>query len=228
MALDIPQEFRLAKNTRFQAAPWIWLLEVEVPTSPPQVIRICNHTKEVSFDSDGDGNDETFTPAQFEFGELRMDTEGSLPSLPLTVANVTREALAVLLNNDFLVEKECRLTLVNANTVDNADAKIAFTLEVRQSSADEQAITFNLSSYSLNSVVAPRERMQRSVCVFTYGGPSCGFDIAGLDPGLANLGLCPKTEEGCTLRGDAEVAAGRPREHPNRIGLFKGLPLSGN
>lgn len=224
---DIPQEFRMALNERFMSAPWVWLLEVEVPTDPVQVVRICNGSKGVKFDSDNTGSARQFYPAGFSFNSIRFDTAGSLPNLPLSISNVTREAGAILIENDFLVEQAVRLTLVNTGTLDNPEAKISFLLEIRSSAVNVSAVTFNLSTYALHSVTAPQRRLGRSICDHRYGGLLCGFDIDFLDPGLALLGLCPKTEDACTLRGLREAAMSVPVQHPQRIGIFKGLPLAG-
>ncbi len=224
---DLPQEYRLAMNERFQSAPWVWLLEVEVPSDPVEFIRICNSTSSVDFDSDDSGSVRTYLPTRFSFGEIRVDTEGSLPNLPLSISNVTREYVAILIENGFLVGQPVRLILVNTGTLDDPEAKIEFQLEIRLATAKGRAITFNLSSYSLNAVTCPVRRLGRTICDHGYGNALCGFDIDTLDPGLTILGLCVKTETACGDRGDLEVAAGQPRRHPRRIGLFKGLPLAG-
>jgi len=224
---DIPEEFRLAKDERFQQYPWVWLVETSVPTTPIKPLRICNYTKVVEFDADNTGIPQKFYPAPFSFGDVRIDTEGSLPSLPLTIGNVTREVLAILLNNDYLVGRDAKLTLVNAASLDNADAKMEFPVQIRSASENNSTITFNLSSFALNNVTAPQFRVSRTGCWHNYGDDGCGFDIAGLDPGQATLGACGKTIPECEARGALEVADGRPQDHPKRIGLFPGLPLAG-
>jgi len=214
-------------NERFQVEPWVWLLEVNVPTDPPQVVRICNGTKSLDFDSDNSGTPHTYKPTRFSFDRIRIDTEGSLPQLPLSISNVTREAAIILIEHRYLVKQPVRMILVNIGTIDNPEAKIEFKLEVKSSAVASRAVTFNLSSYSLNSVKAPVRHLSRTICDHPYGSALCGFDIDTLDPNLSTLGLCPKTEDGCTLRGDLEVAAAMTRQHPERIGLCKGLALGG-
>ena len=224
---DIPQEFKVALEARFQTEPWAWLLETTIPTSPVTVVRLCNQPKEIQFDIDAQGIANTFLPSGFGFGAIIQDSEGNLPSLPLTLAGVSREILAVLLNHDFLIKQRVRLILVNAATLDNSAAKFDFNLEVSSATIQNDKITFRLSSYSLHKINAPRRRMNRSICDHAYGDPNCGFDIDANDPGLALLGPCTKSESACELRGARELALGLPVLHPERIGLFKGMPLGG-
>ena len=224
---DIPQEFRVALDERFQSAPWIWLLEVEVPSTPPLMIRLCNQSKQIDFDVDGLGFFATFMPAAFGFGAITEGSEGDLPSLPLTVTGLSREHVAILINNDFLLGQKVRMMLVNANTLDNSSARFDFNLEVRAAVVDAARITFSLSSYSLHQIQTPRRRMNRLICDHCYGDIYCGFNIPRDDPGLAVLGECSKTEDACELRGARELALGVPVLHPERIGFFKGMPFGG-
>lgn len=227
MARDIPQEFRFAKDERFQSAPWIWLLEVDVPSEPIQTVRICNTNRAVLFDVDNTGTPREFLPFPFSFGDVKASTDSALPTLPIAISNVSRELLGTLINYRFLVKQKARLVLVNADTLDNPLARVDFILEVRAGQAEEQTITFNMSSYLLNNAQCPTRRLSRNFCTHEYGDALCGFDIDTVDPGMANLGLCVKTETACALRGAAEEAASLPALHPRRWGAQKGLPISG-
>ncbi len=221
MTAQVPPTLIPEKNLLSSSAPFIWLVQVRVPTTPPTMLRMTANPEAVQFGTDSAGAPITWEAYPLQLGEITTDTEGGTPETTLTVANMSREVMALLLAHNYLLDQPVVLRLVHEDHLNDPSAVWELPFEITGCAADEESVTFALSAENLYGFTLPNERAVRDFCRFTYKSIQCGFT---LDPGNVSLGDCPKTFAACTKRGDFEVAAGAPRQHPARIGAFPGIP----
>jgi phage-related protein len=221
MTETVPPGFIEAKNMLADSAPFIWLCQVRVPTDPPTLLRMTANTEAVEWGNDSSGAPIVWEAYPLALGDIQTDTEGGTPETSLTVANMSREVMALLIVHDYFLGQPVIMRLVHQDHLNDPSAVWEIPFEVTGCAADEESVTFALSAQNLYGFTMPNERALRDSCRDTYKDIRCGFT---LDPGNVNLGDCPKTLAACTLRGDFEVAAGQARQHPARFGGFPGIP----
>lgn len=212
---DAPMPLVVAKNRLSNPAPFLWLIDVRVPSDPETMIRITPNPKAVRFGTNEAGVPIEYKPFPVSLGVIEEDSEGGTPEFTITVGGATREMMALLLAYDFLTGQPVKLTLVHQDHLDDPTSGSSLQFEITNCSGDERQVTFVLSTENLYNWKVPNERIHRDFCGYIYKGRRCGF---AHDP-TNTLGECDHTfETGCVVRGEFEAANGLPVDHPHRFG----------
>lgn len=211
---SIPAALRALKNRLANPTPYIWLIEVRVPSDPPTMLRITPNPQAVTCGSNAAGDPIVWAPFPVGMGTLEQDSEGGTAEFAITVGGATREIMALLLAYDLLVGAPVKLHLVHADLLDDPAQRVTVSFEIATVNGDEEAVTFGLSTENLYNWFMPADRIHRDFCGFTYKGIECGFFGDPSD----TLGDCARVRSACVLRGDWEVANGYTRQHPARFG----------
>lgn len=200
--LDGPQQQQIgALSNQF---PFVWLFEVRVPSDSASRIRIANYTKDVTFGQDSTGADIVYTKWPFQVEDLNEDSGASLPTITVTVSNITREIQAFIEEYDGLVGQQCELQLVNVSTLASG-AYLEYTGEVIALQADESAVALEVGSYNLQRQVFPSNRALKNFCRHRYQGNRCGY--------TGSLPTCDKSlngPDGCVVHGNEPRFGGFP------------------
>lgn len=199
------------KNKLHQPSPWIWLLEVSV--SDTESARIANYQQNVTWNGD------TYYSFPFSIGEIQQSAEGQLPTLNISVANVSREVQEILDANDGLARQKVWLRLVHADHLANADAVLEDRFTILQATANVNAVTFQLGRVDLFDLEVPRRRYSRDYCQHVYKGTVCGYQ--------GDLPSCDHTLDGangCERHGVDEFNRGLEKKHPRRFGGAPAIP----
>lgn len=159
----------------------------------------------------------TFYPHPIEQEEIRLNSDGDLPSMKLSVSNVTRELTRWLQDGEGFMNRAAMGILVN--TEDLRD-RVFFTFHIVDAAADAENATFSLEIPNLMERLIPEDRFDARRCRAAFGGPICGYPVTA----TAGYTTCPKTIGACRLRGDDEVARGIGRRHPARFVGTPGVP----
>jgi lambda family phage minor tail protein L len=211
----------IEKNELVSANIWIWLYEIEVPTSPPTRYRFCRNTRQVTFR----GN--IYYPFPVSHSGMRENQSGDLPTVNLVVSNVSREVMSVLETYNGLLDQPVRIILVNSAALETNQAVMQQDFKIVNVTATEESITASLGDISLYETTVPQQRMMRNYCRHQYRSAACGYAV---DPGDPNfLSGCDKSYDGtngCIAHGASEADAGVPVVHPQRFGGFRGIPIS--
>ncbi len=198
-------------------SPWRWLYEIEVPTDPPTRYRLTNNTSAVQFGTTSLGVPITYSPFPIFHGGIKEGSNGNLPSIDVSVANVSREISQALATYNGLIGQKVVIRLVQMAELLNAQAQIREDCTVRGVRVTHEICTLTLSSGNLYERTLPARRIVTGHCGVLFGGPACGYDIS-----TGNLTTCAKTIEDCRLHGDDEESEGLPRMHPERFSAFPG------
>lgn len=206
--------------------PWVWLYEVEVPTDPVTRIRLTNNPTPVSFGFDSDGAALTYSPFPIVHSGIKKTAAGDIPTIGVSVGNVTREIGRLIDAHDGLDGAPAVIRLVNLADLGNAKAQVEERAEVRGCKVGARIVTITLAAYSLYRAKVPPERYVSTVCKHAFGGPRCGYLIPASPGETVGTGFstCARRRTDCEERGADELARGLPQIHPRRWGAFPGMP----
>lgn len=199
------------KNRRIGRGTYVWLLYLETvnPSSGElEAYRFCSHGERLEYGTASDGSAVLWYPAPFAVGELEEEGDGSIPSVPVTIANVREDLVEKLLERDFLAGQRAIVTLVHTSTLADPAAQISWEGAVGGVEVTERAIAFQISSAPLFELEAPQVTVVEDSCGNVYGADGCEFPIDLLDPGKAVLGDCQKRLVDCRARKARAVALG--------------------
>lgn len=213
------------RNMLRDGEPWIWLFEVEIPSSPKTRLRLARYTDPVSFGVDSTGAAIVYSPFGIAIGERRETVDGDIPTLAVEVANPSREIGLAIDQYDGLVGAPVVIRIVHASDLANFQSQIEERAEVRRARVTGDRCTFVLAAYALYRRPFPAWRYLAFNCRWQFGGPECGYAIPASPGGTVGTGFatCGRTFTACDERGDDEVARSLTRQHPKRFGGFPGM-----
>jgi phage-related protein len=215
----IPQAFFIEKNILATGGQWLWLYEIEVPTTPATRYRFTRNPGAVLFR----GNN--YSPFPITHTPVKEGDKGDLPSITLTVSNVSREIIGALELYGGLIDQPVRILLTHMDMLTSGSAIIEHDFKILTTTATEEAVVANLGDLSLYEVFIPGQRMMRHYCRHQYRAAGCGYAVSSADSNY--LSTCDKSldgPDGCEIHGASETAAGMPVIHPGRFGGFPGIP----
>jgi len=229
MARDLHGILKLHQNELRDEAPWIWLYELEVPSSPSKTrYRITNYERAVKFGTNTAGSPLVYSPFPVTHGSLTQTRRGDLPTMRVTVQNATRELGLTVDQYDGMIGSRAVVRIVNLEALEEPTAQIRWDSEVKRVSVRAEMTTFELSAFNIYRSKFPRWRYLSQHCNFRYGGPECGYiPVAGAGNTVGTgFDFCPKQYSSCVERGEDEDARGVDVRHPMRYGGFRGMPGS--
>lgn len=209
------------KNALHQASPWVWLADVELDDD--DALRVCDSDETITYGGS------TFYPFPMVVEGYAADGTGNLPSVTVTVSALSRE-ISDAVDEGGLVDRSVQLWVMSRSSLTTAyDRGRWLVLDVAMS---DSTASFRLGPYGLFDAPYPARRQARSRCDYVYAGRECLYDttlpnlIAGTRPNFdrTTCDLSIDGGNGCRAHGENEVANGRPRLHPARIGCAPGIP----
>ena len=206
------------KNAQASGVPLVFLYEVEVPTTPPTRVRLTSHDEEI----DWRGN--TYSRAPVIHSEIVEDTEGNLPSVQLSVPNLSREIGAILASTSGLVGQPVRITLISLSDIGTNQPVSEIDFTVATASVSRDSAVFRLQVFNPHMTAVPGGRITRSSCWYKFRGKRCGFALSESDTGPVTCDHTFDGENGCTAKGALYTAAGLTPIHPQRFGGFRSVP----
>ena len=216
---NIPTIASIEKNLLATKQRWIWLYEIEVPTTPPKRYRFVRDSAQVTFR----GN--IYYPFPIAHNETKQDDKGNLPRVTLSVSNVSREIVDNLNSYGGMVGQPVRIILTHELALATNSTVIEHDFKIVNSSINEDSVTATLGDINLYEAKLPQQKMMRFYCRHQYQDGGCGYNVATGDANY--LASCDKSlngANGCRVHGESEAAAGVQVLHPERFGGFPGIP----
>ena len=217
----VPPALMAGKNLLASSEEWLWLYEIEVPTSPPTTYRLVRSTALVVF------RGHRYYPFPIGHGVSQEGSSGNLPSTSLTVSNVTREVMGVLETHGGLVGQTARIICTTRSVaeagIDGAMSEARY--KIMSTTATESTVSMSLSDTPLYDTQVPGQRMMKAYCRHQYRSAGCGYVVPEVNGNF--VATCDKTlsgPKGCEMHGASETAAGLTAVHPERFGGFPGIP----
>jgi len=216
---DIPSTAIAAKNRLFSQEGFLWFYELQTKDDPPQRYRLVSHTENVEFSVDLNGDPLTYTAAAVGHSVSQEDLQANLPSVTVTLQNVTREVAATLEADEGLVGQPARIMLAHESNLADGVPILSDDFVVMATEYSEKSASLKLGQYNTFKIQFPNQRAMRDHCRHLYRSPACGY--------IGALASCDKTlsgENGCEAHGQDEDDEGLPVIHPERGGFFPSIP----
>lgn len=194
-------------------APWMFLFDIHATDT--DLFYLTSNNEAVTFDG------HTYQPFPIVISDFNQDNEGNLPSLTVTVSNVSREVEAYV-ESGAILDRTVYIRVVHADHLDDASHQIIDRFIVTECSSTVESISFTLGLPNLFEISFPRQRYIRGRCRHKYKSLQCGY--------AGSIAACDKTLDGvngCRVHGDDEINRGLARLHPLRYGGFPGIPKRG-
>lgn len=204
------------------SSPLVWLVEVELPTTPLTRIRLTTNNQPVNFGKTLAGADVTYSPFPMKVGTIERTKEGDLPTIKVTLSNAEGIVVPHIEAYNGLVGQKAVIQLVSLGELGDVSASLRFDGEIMTTEMDAEAATLSVGAYNAEGMVFPKNRHVADHCRHVFGSAGCGYNLN--DP-LGTFTTCPRTYGACVLRGDDEEDVMLIlRSHPDRFGGFRGLP----
>jgi len=218
--MPIPLSAHVAtdKNELASSDAYVWLYEIEVPTTPPTRYRLAKRSEAVSF------RGLTYSPAPITHSTVTEDTKADLPRITMTIANVSREVSSATESYAGLIGQPVRIMLVSIADMASGNAIIEQDFAIASANLSEAAATFDLRLFNAYRINIPGGRLSRLACRFKYRSERCGYALAEADGGLATCDKSFDGANGCQVHGDSYTSAGLAPVHPQRYGGERGIP----
>lgn len=211
------------KNQLQSEFPLIWCYELETSDEPPQRFRYTNATERVNHGVNSAGAPIVYYPAPIVHGGIQESGEGDIPTLEVTVANISLEIAPRLDAAGGWVGNRAVVHLISSINPEETMGTIRIDLEVVGAAMTPLTSTFNLGAYNTFRSNFPPFLYTKRHCRWIFGGPECGY-VLGVGGAYTS---CRNDLTDCRLKGDDEVARGLPRMHPRRFGGKPGIPPQG-
>lgn len=215
-----------------QLHPFVFLLEVVVPTTPPTIARLTNYDEVVSRGVGPTGIALNYQPIAIAIGDMQTTNKGDLSDVVINISNVRRDLMSFLETYDGLVGQEIKLMLVNVLALTDPSAQIVLAGRIATTTANDKVVTFRMAAPNLTRSLFPKNRYLAFHCGWRYGSAECGYVIPTSPTESVGGGFstCGKTFEQCEERGEDEVARGvlnidGEADHPRRIGCYPGIQV---
>lgn len=171
----------------------------------------------------------TFAPYPITHSELSTDSEGSVPTLDITMSDALRQAGRYVERGYGYRGRRVRVFGVNVETAEAHGAAISLrgwvtSVDLTQS-AEESAVVLRTSlGWSPFDGDLPHQIVQPTRCRhLRYARGRCGMVLTVATP--TELRTCPRTWAACVERRAWMVSVNLPANRiPNRIGAFLGVP----
>lgn len=212
--------------------PFVWLLEIVVPSSPPTVARLTNFDEVVSRGTGPTGIPLEYQPIALALGEMRTTNKADMSDVVINVTNVKKDLMSFLETYDGLVGQDIRLRLVNVLELTNPAAQIELAGRIATTTCTPAVVTFRMGSPNLTRALFPKNRYLAHHCIWRFGGPECGYviPVSPTESIGGGFSTCGRTVDECEIRGADEEARGilnadGVADHPRRIGAFPGIQI---
>ena len=189
---DLPANLVTEKNKVYGSDPWITMLEITLTDST--VLRICNNTEDVDYDSN------TYTSFPFLIGPIISDAEGVIPALSLKVSNITRFLQPYLESLNGGLGSTVKLTIVNTGLLSEDYTELELTFTVMACTSTAEWVEWTLGMANPYNRRFPLWRYLAEHCPWAFEGEECGYS--------GSYEVCDGTLEDCVLRTNTAYYGG--------------------
>lgn len=153
--------------------PWLLLMDLAWPGTDPITdthVRLVRNPDPVTFDANDGNGPQTYTPFNFQMGDLAVSSNGSVPDLEVQASNVMRALQATIEQYAGVVGASLDLYAVNTtNLAGEPDLTLSFT--VKQTTSDAKVVHFKLGASSPLRRLFPIHMYRPNFCIWQYNSP---------------------------------------------------------
>lgn len=194
MPLDLPPAIIRAANTMGQTEPWLALLDIYLPGG--ERLSLVNNNEDVTFGG------VLYSAFAFNYEQQKQSSKGELPTVTISVSNVSRVIQAYLEQYDGGVGSEVILTIINHGHLTEDYAELTTTMTVLGAKANAQWVTFTLGAANPLNKRFPNWQYISLHCRFRFKGPHCAY--------AGGATTCAHTLDDCQARWNSRRFGGHP------------------
>ncbi|WP_269140311.1 DUF1833 family protein [Pectinatus haikarae] len=184
------------KNKMSTDSVMLILLELQVPISGVDPIRVCYNTEDITW------NGQLWQAFPLEIEECKEDSTGSYPSFAIKVDNTSRALTYYIEESNGANGGTVILRVVNSKNLNSNTPEIEEKYEVTKCDVDQNFVTLTVGpSYSPDSR-RPIGRYLKNGCRFQYKDARCGCTSSATS--------CNHTLSGCRANGNSTRFGGFP------------------
>jgi phage-related protein len=193
----LPASLVLEKNKLTQNSAWLILLHITIGTDHIYLVR---NNESVTFNiGDGSGS-QTYDPFAFELDATKQESKGKIPTVNLSISNVTRLFANLLELHDGGVGATVVLAVVNSELLALDYSELTITYDVLATEVTEEWISFTLGAPNPLRQRFPKYRYISGHCNWQFLSEECGY--SGDDE------ECARTLEACQSKSNSERYGG--------------------
>lgn len=188
------------KNKREGSFP-VYLYAIEIV--PGSVLYYTSNNKDISFYRPKTSTPQVYSAAPISHDRVETNTHGEIGTVQLTIQNVNRYIISLLLNYDALRGCKVTILLVFSDALGDPDNYLIDEYYIDSSTVGESAAVFNLKSkFAIDKIVLPRRLYKRDQCSWSFKGTECMYS------GVATV--CKKTFNYCASLSNQSRYGGFP------------------
>jgi phage-related protein len=207
-----------SKNAVQSSDPLVFLYDISIPSTPPSRLRLVAADEEVEWR----GN--TYLRAPMAITEIVEDSEGNLPSVKLSIPNLSREVGAIMKSYSGLAGQTAKVLLVSLEDLSSGQPVREIDFTVADGTLTVNTAQLRLQIFSPRKATVPGGKIARQGCWYKFKGKRCGFALTEADTGAITCDHTYDGANGCTAKGALYVAEGLVAIHPMRFGGFRSIP----
>ena len=202
MPLSVSTDAILEKNKISSSGVWLLLLEIAYPGET--TLYLVYNNANITW------NSLTWTAFDFTLGDVTESKDGSVPTVSLSVNDITRTLTPIIDDYAGGVGATATLRIVHSDHLDNITPELEEEFEIINTNIDSMnTITFSLGTENLLNYRYPQQRYLKNHCRYkTFKGTECGYAGAETE--------CNRTFTRC-----------KELENQTRFGGFPGVGMLG-
>lgn len=169
MSYETTASLILEKNKPQGSFP-IYLYEISIPNG---TLYYTSNNAAVTFPTIA-GN--TYNPFPISHNQVETNTKGEISGVQLTITNVDRYVIQLLLANDALRGQKVVILLVFNDSLGDVNNCLRDEYYIDSAQVDENNATFSLTTkFIVDKVAIPTRNYKRDQCQWSFKGRECGF-----------------------------------------------------
>lgn len=194
----LPLALRQAKNQFGQDSPWLILVDIDLTSLGGPLFNLVANNEDITF------NSTTYTAFPMKIDLPKESSRGEIPTLSLSVSNVTRLLQVEMEAYGGGVTAPVTLYIVNAGLLAENYAELTMDFEILSAECTSQWASLTLGASNPLRRRFPLHRYIASHCNWQYQGVECAYAGA--------ITTCKRTLDDCILHSNSA-----------RFGGFRGL-----
>ena len=195
---NLPLALRQAKNQFGQDSPWLIMVDIDLTSLGGPLFNLVANNEDIVFQT------RTYTAFPLNIELPKESSKGEIPSLKLSVSNVTRMLQVEFEKYAGGVSATCTLYIVNAGLLTQDYAELTLDFTIVTASCTSQWVEITLGASNPLRKRFPLYRYIANHCNWQYKGAECAYAGALL--------TCKRNLPDCILHSNA-----------GRYGGYKGL-----
>lgn len=186
------------KNKLNANSVWVVLLEIQISQS--LTIRLAANNENITW------NGQTWYAFPFTLDTVGETGKGEIPTVQVSVSNVTGEILTYLEQADGANNSPVIIRVINTEASSNNQAELELSYVLHSTSFDQSNIKFDLTGAACLTRRVPTGRYLKNFCRFKYNDANCGVSASV----YANYPKCDHTFGDCQTRQNSARFGGFP------------------